>query len=182
MSERLPGIRPRPNFWRRMDILARQSFAVASTAILLLVAAAPIGLPGQAHLLIAAAVCCVFFWSLFRPGAMSPPLTFLLGVLVDLLSYGPPGIGVLTLLLVQSAALHWRRLLVRQGFLIVWLAFVLVAVGTAMVQWLFTSILLFSLLPPHEALFQALLAAGLYPPLAVLLSRAHHSLAAAGEA
>ncbi len=181
MSERLPGIRPRPTLWQRLDTLARQSFAAASTALLLLTAAAPIGIPGQAQLLIAVAISCVFFWSLFRPGALTPPLVFLLGVLVDLLSYAPIGVDVVTLLLVQAVALHWRRLLVRQGFLVVWLAFILVAAGAAALQWLLTSALVIRVLPPLEAVFQALLAAGLYPPLAVLLSRAHRTLTAGDE-
>ena len=181
MSERFPGIRPRPTPWQRLDTLARQSFAAASTALLLLTAAAPIGIPGQAQLLIAVAISCVFFWSLFRPGALTPPLVFLLGVLVDLLSYAPIGVDVVTLLLVQAVALRWRRLLVRQGFLVVWLAFILVAAGAAALQWLLTSALVIRVLPPLEAVFQAFLAAGLYPPLAVLLSRAHRTLADGDE-
>jgi rod shape-determining protein MreD len=66
MAIRHPGIHPRPNLWRRLDSTARYCFAAASSALLLL-AAAPLGLPGQAQMLIAAALGCVFFWSLFRP-------------------------------------------------------------------------------------------------------------------
>ncbi len=177
MSEiRQPGIRPRPSLWERLDSLARYCFAAASSALLLLLAAAPLGLPGQAQLLIAAALGCVFFWSLFRPAAMPPPLVFLLGLLVDLLGYAPIGVDVVVLLLVHGLALRWRRFLVRQGFLVVWLAFVLVATGAALLQWALTTVLVLRLLPPREVLFQAMLAAGLYPPLAVLLTRAHRSL------
>ena len=177
MDERLPGIRPRLNLWRRLDILARYSFATASTALLLLIAAAPMGLPGQAQVLVAAALGCVFFWSVFRPTAMPPPLVFLLGVLVDLLGYAPLGVDVVILLLVHGVALRWRRFLVRQGFLVVWVGFIVVAVVAAVLQWAMTSALVLRVLPPFEMVFQAALAAGLYPPLAVLLSRAHQTLA-----
>jgi len=182
MELRQPGIRPRPGLWQRLDAVARYSFATASSAVLLLVAAAPLGLPGQAQLLIAAALGCVFFWSLFRPTAMPPPLVFLLGLLVDLLGYAPIGVDVVILLLVHGIALRWRRFLVRQGFLVVWLAFVVVAAAAAILQWLMTGVLVLRVLPPMEMAFQAALAAGLYPPLAVLLTRAHRSLVGGDEA
>jgi rod shape-determining protein MreD len=46
---------------------------------------------------------CVVFWSVFRPGAMSPPVVFLLGLLLDLLTLAPLGTGVLTLLVAHGA-------------------------------------------------------------------------------
>ena len=85
--------------------------------------------------------------------------------------------GVLTLLLVHGLALRWRRVLVRQGFLLVWLAFVGVAAGAAALEWALTSLLTFRLLPPGPGAVPGGLAAGLYPVLATLLTRAHHTLA-----
>jgi rod shape-determining protein MreD len=177
MDERLPGIRPRPSLWRRLDMSARRSFPTASTALLMLFSAAPLGLPGQAELLVAVVLSCVFFWSLFRPASMPPQAVFMLGLLMDLLSFGPPGVGVVILLVVHGLAWRWRRPLVRQGFLLVWLVFVGLSFGAAAVEWAMTSLLLFRPLPPGPALFQAALAAGLYPLLAVLLTRAHQTLA-----
>ena len=177
MDERFPGIRPQPSIWQRIDGFARQSFAGASTALLLLTVAAPLGLPGQAQLLQAIAIACIFFWSLFRPACMAPPLVFGLGLLADLLGFAPIGINVLLLLIAHGLALRWRRFLTRQGFLTVWLAFVLVALGAAVLQWALTCALMLRLLSPVPVLFQAALAAGIYPPLAVLLTRAHQALA-----
>ncbi|MDE2200029.1 MAG: rod shape-determining protein MreD [Rhodospirillales bacterium] len=177
MSDRRPGIRPRASLVRRLDISARLAVPVASTALLLLLLSAPLGLPGQAELQVAVALCCVFFWSLFRPGSMPPPTVFLLGLLGDLLGYAPPGVGVLSLLIVHGVALRWRRQLVRQGFGVVWLAFLGIAFGAAALAWIVTSLLEFRLLPPAAAMFQAVLTAGLYPPLAVLLTHAHQTVA-----
>ena len=177
MSDRLPGIRPRPSLWRWLDSSARWSFPSVVTVLLLVVAAAPLRVPGQAELQNAAALSCVFFWSLFRPGSMPPLAVFLIGLLADLLNFAPPGVGVFSLLVAHGLALRWRRILARQGFLMEWLAFVMVAAGMAAVQWLLTSALTFRLLPAGPALFQALLAAGLYPLLAVLLTRAHQTVA-----
>src|SRR4051812_25621316 len=175
--ERRPGIRPRPSLGRRLDVAARRSFPGATTALLLLLTAGPLGLPGQAQLQSAVVLACVFFWSLHRPASMPPPLVFALGLLADLLGYAPVGVGVLMLLIAHGLALLWRRELARQGFLMSWLAFVGVAAGAAGLQWLLSSLLTFRLLPAAPALFQAALSAGLYPLLAVLLARAHATLA-----
>ncbi|MBN9508995.1 MAG: rod shape-determining protein MreD [Alphaproteobacteria bacterium] len=176
--ERLPGIRPRESLLRRLDMAARWSFPATTTALLLLAAAAPLGLPGQGELQAAIALACVYFWSLFRPASLPPVVVFAIGLLADLLSFGPPGVGVLTLLLVHGLAMRWRRVLVRQSFLLVWLAFVGVAAGAAALEWALTSVLTFRLLPPAPGFLQAALTAGLYPALATLLTRAHQSLAA----
>lgn len=176
--DRVPGIRPRQSLWRRLDIASRRHFPAATTALLLILASAPLGLPGQAELQIALATGCVFFWSLFRPASMLPPVVFLLGVLADLLGYGPIGVEVLTLLLVHGVAFRWRRVLARQGFVLVWLAFVGVAATAAALSWALTSLLMFRLLPALPGVFEAALAAGLYPVLATVLIRAHQSLAA----
>jgi rod shape-determining protein MreD len=177
MDERTPGIRPRPSLGRLLDITARCSFPGATTVLLLVLAAGPLGLPGQAELQWALALGCVFFWSLFRPASLPPLLVFALGVLADLLGYGPIGIGVLTLLMAHGLAMLWRRVLTRQGFMVVWLAFTAVAIGAAALQWALTSLLTFRLLPAGPALFQMALSAGLYPLLAVILTRAHITVA-----
>lgn len=176
--DRLPGIRPRESIGRRLDMAARWAFPATTTALMLLATAAPFGVPGQAELQAAVALACVFFWSLFRPGAMLPAVVFLIGLLADLLGDAPPGVSVLSLLLVHGLALRWRRFLTRQSFLLVWLAFAGVGAGAAALQWALTSALIWRLLPPAPGLFQALLAAGIYPVLAMWLIRAHLSLAA----
>lgn len=177
-----PGIRPRESLPRQLDRLARLGFPATTTALLLLLSAAPLGLPGQAELQAAIALCCVFFWSLFRPASMPPVVVFAIGLLTDLLDFAPPGVGVLCLLAVHGLAVRWRRILARQGFLLVWLAFVAVTGGVAALQWALTSLLTFRLLPPGPVVFQAAIGAGLYPLLATLLTRAHLSLAAPEQA
>ncbi len=177
MSERLPGIRPRPGVWRRLDMSARRGFPSAIAALLMLLAGAPFGFGGQAQLQVAIALACVFFWSLFRPASMPPWIVFLLGVLSDLLGFAPLGVGVLLLLTVHGFALRWRRTLMRLGFLPVWVAFTVLAVGSALAQWVLVSALSLRLMPGGPAVFLAALATGLYPLLAVPLTAAHRSLA-----
>lgn len=176
----LPPPRPRPGrpepaqgLLRRLDDIARAALPPVTTAILLVLAAAPLGLPG---LVPAVVLPAVFFWSVFRPASMSPPAVFVLGLLQDLLTYAPVGIGILTLLIVHGLAFRWRRGLTRWSFLIVWLVFCAFAAGAAGLGWLLHALLSLALPPVVPALHLALLSAGLYPTLAFLLTRAHQAM------
>jgi rod shape-determining protein MreD len=177
LSERTPGVRPRRSVGRRLDIVWRHAFPVTTSLTLMLLCLAPFGLWGQAALLPTVALTCVWFWSLFRPSAMAPPVVFLIGLLVDLLGYLPPGVGPLTMLTAHGIAQRLRRFLARQGFAIVWLTFIIVACGVAGMNWALVSLLTFSLVPVGPVLFQAGLAAALYPAVAIPLTLAHRSIA-----
>ena len=180
--DRAPGIRPRPTLARRLDMLARRCFPVACTVALMLFSNAPLGVPDQPVMLPAVTVASVFFWSLFRPASMPPPAVFLIGLLLDLMGWLPVGDGVITLLLVHGVCLRWRRVLVRQGFLMIWIAFLGFAAASAALIWAIAALLAFRLLPPGPAIFQAVLTAALYPALAILFARAHGTIADPGRA
>jgi rod shape-determining protein MreD len=176
-ADQIPGMRPRATLGRRLDVAARHAFPAGCTILLMLLTETPFGIADQATLLPAVTLACVYFWSLFRPAAVPPPVVFLIGLLFDLLGYLPLGVGPLTLLVVHGFALRWRPVLTRVGFLTVWLAFCGFAVGAAALGWVLTAALSFRLLPLGPALFEGLLAAAVYPALAVLFIRAHRSVA-----
>ena len=143
----------------------------------MLLTQAPLQLPEQAALLPAVAFCCVWFWSLFRPGALPPPMVFLIGVLLDLLGYLPLGVGVLTLLAVHGLALAMRRALLRRGFAWTWAAFSCVAALASLSVWLLAMLLTFRILPPGPPIFIVILTVSIYPLLAVPFAAAHRSIA-----
>ena len=176
---RNPGIRPRETFGRQLDHAARASLPTTCTVLLMLVTQAPFGFPGQAVLLPAVTLACVWFWSLFRPAAMPPPAVFAIGILLDLLGYTPLGVSVLILLLTHGLARRWRRFLGQQGFAMTWLAFVPVGVGAAILTWALVAALTLRLLPPGMAILQAVLTGAFYPVLAIPLAWAHRSVAEA---
>ena len=177
-SNQTPGIRPRTTLGRRLDIAARHAFPAGCTILLMLLTEAPFGFADQAVLLPAVTLACVYFWSLFRPATMPPPVVFMIGLLFDLLGYLPIGVGVLILLAVHGLALRWRRVLTRLGFLSAWLVFAGFAAGAAALGWMLTALLTFRLLPIAPALFQAVLTTALYPALAILFIHAHRGVAA----
>ncbi len=170
----IPGRRePAPGLLRRLDALARAALPATSTALMLVGAGA---LPGLPSLMPAIALASVFFWTTFRPAAMSAPVVFLLGLFQDLLGFGPVGVATLILLLVHAAALRLRRGLAKQPFLLVWLAYLAAATSGVALGYALHALLGWALLPPATALTQLALAAGLYPILAWPLTRAHRAM------
>lgn len=145
--------------------------------MLMLLAAAPLGLPDQAMLLPSVTLACVFFWSLFRPESMTAPMVFAIGLLLDLLGYMPMGLGELMLLSVHGVTVHMRRFLTRHGFMLVWLTFLVLAAAANVMVWAIASLLTVRLLPFGPAIFQAVLATALYPAVATLFARAHATVA-----
>lgn len=176
-SERQPGIRPLQTVGRRLDAAARRALPAGFSLLLVLLLCAPFGLPGQQSLLPGAAMGSVFFWSVFRPASMPAWFVFALGLLSDLLSFAPPGIAILTLLVVHAIGLGGRHGLARQGFLVVWLVFLLVAAGAILFDWALLCAFTLRLLPPGPAAFELALAAGLYPLLSALFTWAHRGVA-----
>lgn len=177
MDQRRPGIRLRPSLGRRLDAMARRSFPSVCAVALMLLTDAPLGLAGQSSLMPAVAFASVFFWSLFRPASMVPAMVFGIGLVLDLQSYLPIGVGVLTLLMVHAVTLRSRTVLAQQGFFLVWCAFLLISAGASVLEWLLICVLGLRLLPFAPVLFQAAVTASLYPLLALLFSRAHRTIA-----
>lgn len=176
--DRTPGIRPRRSWGQRLDKAARRGFPAGTTVIGMILLAAPFGVPGQAELMPAFTLAAIFFWSLFRPASLPPPVVFLVGVLADLLGEMPLGSNVIVLLLTQLLVVRSRRILPQKGFLFVWLVFVSAAAVAAPLQWGLACGMNWVLYPPIAAIAQFLLTAGLYPLLAMAFTQAHRTVAA----
>jgi rod shape-determining protein MreD len=162
-----------PGLLARLDALARAAAPSVTTAVAMVLAAAPVGLPS---LMPAVALAGVFFWSLFRPASMPAPAAFGLGLLQDLLGFAPLGIGVLTLLLTHGAALRVRRVLVKQSFLLVWLAYCGFAVLAVGLGYVLQALLGWQVPPTTPAIALLGLTIGLYPLLAWLMAWAHRGM------
>jgi len=176
--DKTPGIRPRRSWGQRLDKAARRGFPAGTTIIGMILLTAPFGLPGQAQLMPAFTLAAIFFWTLFRPSSVPPPLVFIIGVLADLLGQMPIGSSVLMLLLTQLLVIRSRRFLPQKGFLFVWVVFVAVSAMAAWLQWALACVMNWAIYPPIGGIFQFLLSAGLYPVLATGFTRAHRSIAA----
>jgi rod shape-determining protein MreD len=176
-SDRSPGVRPPLTLGRRLDIVWRLSFPGVTSILLMLLSVAHFRLWNQAALLPTVSVTCVWFWSLYRPAGMAPPIVFLIGLLLDLLGYLPLGVGAVTMLATHGVAQRLRRFLSGQGFAVVWMIFTAVACGVAAMNWALVSLLTLRLEPAGPVLFEAGLAAAMYPVVAIPLTLAHRSIA-----
>jgi rod shape-determining protein MreD len=159
---------PKQGLLASLDALARGALPTVLTILAMVLAGGVAFMPG---LIAATALPCVFFWSVFRPAAMPPPAVFGLGLLLDLLTATPLGIGILILLVVHGVARATRRFLARQGFLLVWLAFAGFALAAGLLGWVLQALLGWRLPPLAPGLWQVVLTIGLYPILAWPLGR-----------
>jgi rod shape-determining protein MreD len=175
--EEHPGIRPSSSIGRRVDLAARHAFPTISTIGLMLITELPFGFEAQTALLPAVAFSSVWFWSLYRPVALPPPIVFVIGLLLDLLGYLPLGVGVLTLLCVCGIARRLQRSLAPQRFGIVWCVFVAIALAASALTWGLTALFQVRMIPIGPAVFLAALTASLYPVLAIPLAHAHRGVA-----
>jgi rod shape-determining protein MreD len=174
--DRRPGVRPRPTVGSGLDVIARAVVPAGSTIVLMLLAAAPFGIIGQPALLPAITIGCVWNWSLLQAEHLPPPVVFLLGVLLDLLGYLPPGIGVLMLLSAHGVAVAWRHRLGQHGFVWNWSVLALVAFVASGLIWGLVMLLTLRLLSPVPAIFQAGLTIAIHPLLTVSLAAVHRAI------
>lgn len=169
---------PRPRgFWHLLDALARELAPAALTLVLVLAMGIPIGLPAQHGVMPAPALAAVYFWTLYRPTLLPPLAVFGIGLLSDLLAAAPLGLNPLLLLLLHAAVLTQRRILVRQGFPLIWLVFALLAGGVLTLGWVLRALFAFRLLPMEAALYEYALTVVLYPALSWLFVRIERGLA-----
>ncbi len=169
---------PSPGLLRRLDDLARGALPALLTAGLAVLAAGPTGVPA---LVPAVMLPAVVFWSVYRPGTMSPPAVFLLGLLQDLLALAPLGTGAATLLVAHGLSVTWRRGLGRRGFLFLWMVFCCLAAGAVALGFVLTALLNWMLPPAGPAVHQAVLTALLWPPFALAFAGLHALMTRAEE-
>lgn len=167
----------RQTLLQRLDAAAHEAAPAALGIVLIMLSCLPPLVPGQPGLMPSAGPATVYFWTLYRPRLMHPVAVFALGLLTDLLSGAPLGLNTLLLLLLHAAVLSQRRVLARQSFLIVWIAFVLLAALLLALGWLLRVVLAFTILPALPAVLEFALTIALYPALAWMFVRLERTLA-----
>ncbi|NHN85217.1 rod shape-determining protein MreD [Acetobacter musti] len=162
-----------PALAQRLDRLARRLLPGGVTALMIVILAAPSGIPGATALLPGLVMSSVFFWSVWRPASMSAPVVFLIGLLMDLIGFAPLGVDAFVLLLLHGIAVHTRFGLMGLSFLAIWVVFSVLAAAACWLLWLLISVLSLNAMPTAPAVFETLLAVGIYPPMAAAGSWLH---------
>lgn len=163
------------NVWQRLDLLARNLSPFALTTLLVILGLVPLRVPDISPVLPSIAIIAVFYWSVHRPDLMPIWAVFLIGLIQDLLSAGPMGIGILSLLTVHGLVASQRRLFVGASMLLMWLAFALVAAAAMLTVWLLSSAYHGVMLEPGPAVFAYFLTVAFYPCLAWIFAQAQRA-------
>lgn len=172
-----PGIEPRPTLRRRIDMAMRALMPSLFVLVVTLMLSAPLNIPGQTELLFGIAIGTVYFWSAHRPDSMTPLMVFVIGLAADLLSFGPPGTLLVSMLVVHGVANTWRYGLSRINFLMAWGLLVVLALCLSLFQWIIACIGALDVLSPVPILFQTALTGGIYPTLSALFVWARRTVA-----
>ena len=155
----------------RLDLFARSLLPALVAFGLVLVAMVPLRLPDVSPVVPALALVAVYYWAVHRPSLMPAWVVFLIGLFQDLLSGGPAGVGILSLLLVFSLVESLRRIMSNASFAAVWLVFCVVAAAALGVGWVLTCILEARLIDPEPLFFRYLTTLAVYPCLAWLFAQ-----------
>ncbi|WP_336946564.1 hypothetical protein [Asaia sp. HN010] len=172
-----PGIAPRATLRRRLDQLMRALLPSLFIVFCALILSAGLGIPGQNELCFGIASSTVFFWSAHRPQSMTPLMTFCVGLVCEVLSFGPPGVFVFSLLVFHGVAHLWRYGLSRISFLFGWALLGGLALVLSLFGWIIACIGTLAMMSPVPSLFQAAVTIGIYPTLSALFVWARRTVA-----
>ena len=173
----MSGISQRRTPLQKLDARARTILPFALTVIVLLFGLTPTYVPGLAQVTPMYSLVAVYFWAVYRPDLLGYGLGFAVGVLEDLLTGAPLGVGALTLLLTQWVVFNQQKFFHAKPFVITWVAFGLVAFGAFFIKWLCVGFITSSGLTPFGGMFAAyLITVAVYPPIAWLFSKAQTGL------
>ena len=117
-----------------------------------------------------------YFWTVHRPDLLPPLLLFTLGSVLDMAGGMPLGGTALGLLLGRGVVGSWRKFLLQQGVLLIWLAFTPVVLLIGLVRWAALSLLAGGALPLEPVAAEAGLTFAIYPAVAWLLAHLQRRL------
>ncbi len=117
----------------------------------------------------------VYYWAIYRPTLIPVYYTFVLGLVMDLLSGMPPGLTSLVMVALQTLVQKSRLFLMGQPYIMVWIGFSIMALANAFCLWLVLSIKN-GLMPVTPTLVAALLSTLLFPVASLILLGVHKLL------
>jgi rod shape-determining protein MreD len=154
-----------------VDGLGQKLVPAAFTLVLAILSVIPLGIPGYAQVTPNFVLMSIYYWTIYRPDHLPYLVVFLVGLLVDLLTFGPLGLTPFALLIVRATVLRQRRFFVGKSFPILWWGFTLTALAVTVVFWGAGGLLSGRVLDPRSFAFQAVLSVACYPVLSWAFSR-----------
>ena len=162
---------------QKLDARARMILPFGLTVVVLLFGLTPTYIPGLAQITPMYTLVAIYFWAIYRPDLLGYGLGFGIGILEDLLTGAPLGVGALTILLTQWVVFNQQKFFHAKPFAITWFAFGLVAFGAMLLKWVCIGLVTTSGFTPVGDLFAAyLITLAVYPIIAWLFSKARTGL------
>ena len=121
----------------------------------------------------------VYFWAVYRPNVLPPLLVFILGLMADVITGMPIGVGAIILVLLNWAISSQRAFITAQSFAMTWLVFGIVYVGIVVMQWLIFGLIQFQWSPINHITPQFIAGIIAFPFVAGAYHLAHKMLPAA---
>ena len=121
----------------------------------------------------------VFYWTLYRPTLMPPPVILIAGILLDAMNpMMPIGTHAASYLLIAGILKPRRRSLMGQPFVVVWVGFAVAAVIDLLFKWLMLSVLTPADLTLGTILFNGFITVLAFPLVVMVLTLVHRMLPA----
>ncbi len=105
----------------------------------------------------------IFFWTIYDPQRLPSSSVFFIGLFQDAMTGGPLGLWATVYLMVQYVVLSQRSYFLGRELQVVWLGFILAAIGAATVIWLVMSLMAGYSLPIVALTFQIIATIFFYP-------------------
>ena len=154
--------------WLEIPRLLRISLMLAMGLAAVILEAAPLGLAAEARPSPDLVFCVVAYWSVRRPEAAAMLAVFALGLIRDLLTDTPVGIGALSLVVASEYLKALSLALARRRFIAEWVVVALFLAFVLLGQWLLVLLMLAH--PPYlsDLWSQWVISVALYPALALV--------------
>lgn len=118
----------------------------------------------------------IYYWSLYRPAILPIWLTFIAGIITDIISGAPLGLNAALFVFLRWAIAHQRLYLTSQTFVVMWLGFCVALAFSLIFQWFVISVIALTFSPIHDFGFAMLSGIAIFPLVVILLHLAHKIL------
>lgn len=150
-------------FREKLDLAVRQTLPFVTAVIAALLMATQTHVPRLNSMMPMLSLGVAFFWSVHRPQLFGIGAAFVVGLLQDLVTGVPLGLGTMILLLTRAAVAPQARLFLGKPFVMHWWGFILLSFAAAAVSWLVAAVVLGVLAPVGLVVMSALLGVVVFP-------------------
>jgi rod shape-determining protein MreD len=162
--------------WPRLELHAWNTRPSLIVLLLALVCLLPKYLSGFGQFMPMLPLIPIFFWAMYESRDIPYWVAFLIGFLMDAISGQPLGLSSLMNLFFMVVAHAQRKYIHKEGFVIQWGYFALIAASYQLATWTVLSLFIGQWLGFGSAFFQWVLTVCVYPPLHKLFERVNAHL------